>query len=82
MKTTVGEIEAQSRWEELLDMVHQGAEVIITRAGKPVAKLVPVQQNGKRTSKRTRKILKEFASIRRKVKHPVDIKSLISEGRA
>ncbi|MDQ7054323.1 MAG: type II toxin-antitoxin system prevent-host-death family antitoxin [candidate division KSB1 bacterium] len=58
MKTTVGEIEAQSRWEELLDMVHQGAEVIITRTGKPVAKLVPVQENGKRTSKRTRKIFK------------------------
>ena len=33
-------LEAKERWSELLDKVEQGEEVVITRDGKPVARLV------------------------------------------
>lgn len=40
--TEVGTLEAKNRLSHLLDQVLEGEEVIITRHGKPVAKLVPV----------------------------------------
>lgn len=37
----VGAFEAKNRLGQLLDLVEQGEEVIITRHGKPVARLAP-----------------------------------------
>jgi prevent-host-death family protein len=39
--TTIGAIEAKSRLSELLDRVARGEEIVITRDGKPAARLVP-----------------------------------------
>lgn len=39
---TVGVFEAKNRLTALLDEVEDGGEVLITRRGKPVARLVPV----------------------------------------
>ena len=38
----VGAFEAKNRLSNLLDQVEQGGEVVITRHGRPVARLVPV----------------------------------------
>jgi len=38
----IGAFEAKNRLSALLDRVEQGEEIVITRRGKPVAKLVPV----------------------------------------
>ena len=40
---TVGVFEAKNRLTALLDEVEAGAEVLITRRGKPVAKLVAAE---------------------------------------
>lgn len=40
---SVGAFEAKTHLSALLDRVEQGEEVTITRHGRPVAKLVPVQ---------------------------------------
>lgn len=40
---TVGVFEAKNRLTALLDEVEGGAEVVITRRGKPVARLVPAE---------------------------------------
>jgi prevent-host-death family protein len=37
----IGAFEAKNRLGSLLDHVEQGAEIVITRHGKPVARLVP-----------------------------------------
>jgi prevent-host-death family protein len=37
----IGAFDARDQFSRLLDQVQQGEEVIITRRGKPVAKLVP-----------------------------------------
>jgi prevent-host-death family protein len=39
----IGAFEAKNKLSELLDRAERGEEVTITRRGKPVAKLVPVQ---------------------------------------
>lgn len=39
----VGTFEAKNRLSALLDEVAKGGEVIITRRGKPIARLVPAQ---------------------------------------
>jgi len=38
---SVGAYDAKSRLSELLDRVERGAQIIITRHGKPIARLVP-----------------------------------------
>jgi prevent-host-death family protein len=39
----VGAFEAKNRFGHLLDLVEQGEEVVITRRGKEVARLVPTR---------------------------------------
>lgn len=39
----VGAFDAKNRLGQLLDLVERGEEVVITRHGKPVARLVPPQ---------------------------------------
>lgn len=41
--STVGAFEAKTRLSQLLDQVECGEEIIITRHGEPVAKLVSVR---------------------------------------
>jgi prevent-host-death family protein len=38
--------EAQARWDELLERVHQGEEVTITKDGMPIARLIGLEQTG------------------------------------
>jgi prevent-host-death family protein len=40
--------EAKTRFSELLERAHRGEEVIIAKAGKPYARLVPVLDGGNR----------------------------------
>jgi prevent-host-death family protein len=44
MAVTVGAFEAKTKLSELLDRVERGEEVLITRHGKEVAKLVAVEK--------------------------------------
>ena len=43
--TTVNIHEAKTNLSRLLDQVSKGGEVIIARAGRPIAKLVPYQSS-------------------------------------
>jgi prevent-host-death family protein len=44
---TVNVYEAKTRLSQLLDLAASGEEVIIARAGRPMAKLIPYQVNQK-----------------------------------
>jgi prevent-host-death family protein len=39
--TSIGAYDAKTRLSELLDRVERGEQIVITRHGKPVARLVP-----------------------------------------
>lgn len=47
MSVQVNVHEAKTHFSRLLDRVSGGEEVVIARAGEPVARLVPVEKKGK-----------------------------------
>lgn len=79
--STVGVFDAKNRLTALIDQVEQGGEeVIITRRGKPVAKLVPV--NGGFNRARAMQAAAELrAASKGTTLGGISIKSLIEEGR-
>ena len=77
----IGAFEAKNKLGTLLDWVENGEEVLITRRGKAVARLVPAQPGFDRT-----KAKQAAANIRaRSVGVTLDglkIKDLVDEGRS
>ena len=76
----VGAFEAKSRLGQLLDWVEAGEEVVITRRGKVVARMVPPnvafdRERGRRAVQRIREMRKGVTL------GGLAIKSLINEGR-
>ena len=43
MPTTVNIHEAKTQFSKLIEAVAQGGEIVIAKAGKPAARLVPIQ---------------------------------------
>ena len=75
----IGAFEAKNRLSELLDAAENGEEVVITKHGRPVAKLVPVDDVDRAKVRETIEWFKDFRK-----KHPLrglKIKELINEGR-
>jgi prevent-host-death family protein len=61
--TEIGAFEAKNKLSELLDRAEAGEEVVITRRGKPVAKLGPIERKRDIT-----KALKAAQRIRERAK--------------
>jgi prevent-host-death family protein len=76
MTTTVGAYEAKTHLPRLLDQVEAGEDVIITRHGKPVARLTAVA-----VPDDTSDLLDQLRSIRARVKPGPSAREMIAEGR-
>lgn len=75
----IGAFEAKNRLSELLDAAENGEEIMITKHGRPVAKLTPVDNFDRAKAREAADWLLEFRK-----KHPLrglKIKDLINEGR-
>jgi len=75
----IGIYDAKARLSQLIEKVEAGAEVVITKRGRPVARLVPPAAPRKRSraaAARRIRALCEQLDIR-----GVDIRRLIDEGR-
>lgn len=77
----IGAFEAKNTLGSLLDLVERGEEVVITRRGKPVARLIA--DSGQVDRSKARRALAAMASMRRGVTlgSGVTVKDLIEEGR-
>jgi prevent-host-death family protein len=76
----IGAFDAKNRLGQLLDRVEAGEEVIITRHGRVVAKLVP--PDGSPNSERARSAAARIRARRRGMTlGGIRIKDLINEGR-
>ena len=74
-----GAFEAKNRLSELLDLVEEGQEVLITRHGKPVARLVPAERLDRAAALRAAETLK---SLRRgQTLGRATLRELVSGGR-
>jgi len=45
MKNVVGTFEAKTNFTKLIQRVSEGEEILITRRGRPVAKIIPLEKN-------------------------------------
>ncbi len=77
---TVGVFEAKNRLTALLDEVEAGDEVIITRRGKPIARLAPLETGFNRAKARDAAEGLRTAS-KGQTLGGTTIRELISEGR-
>ena len=76
---TIGAFEAKTHLSSLLDKVTQGEDVLITRRGVPVARLVPARQAQRAT---TESAINELRALRVGMKlRGLDWKELRDEGR-
>lgn len=62
----IGAFEAKNKLSSLLERAERGEETIITRRGKPVAKLVPIQQT--RDQKRAREAMEGIRALAKELK--------------
>ena len=76
----VGIYEAKSKLSQLVEKAEAGEEVILTRRGRPVARIVNVAPANKRN--RTA-LLREIYALARRVRIPrkLSIRELVAEGR-
>jgi prevent-host-death family protein len=76
----IGAFEAKSRLGQLLDMVERGEEVVITRHGRAVAKMVPTSPGHDRD--KARRVADQLLEASRGLTlGGLKIKDLINEGR-
>ncbi len=76
----VGTFDAKNRFSELLDRVEHGEDVVITRRGKAVARLVPA--TGGRDRKKAEEAAARILERRKGVRlDGLSIRELIDEGR-
>lgn len=76
----IGLFEAKNKLSELVDRVERGAEITITRRGKPVAKLVPTDAGFDRA--KAKRAVEGIIRLSKGVSlRGLKIKDLINEGR-
>ena len=87
MVTSITALEAKTRFGQLLDRVSRGEEVVVTRHGKPVARMLPASRPAREEVCPAAEGLRELrrAIAMRRGAQPAltadDIKSLVEEGR-
>ena len=77
--TSIGSFEAKTHLSRLIDEVQNGGEFIITKRGKPLAKLVRYKETDEHM--KLSDVVEQFDEIRNSVKGKVDIEAYIREGR-
>lgn len=77
---TVGAFDAKTRLSALLDAVEKGEEVVITRHGKPIARIVP-EMAGDDQAERVSRAIEGLKSLRKDVKIGSDWRDLRDAGR-
>lgn len=75
----IGSFVAKTHLSSLIDDVQKGEEYIITKRGKPVAKLIPYRDH--EDDIKINDIILQFDIIRNSIKGKVNIKDYITEGR-
>ena len=75
--------EAKARLSELVDRAEAGREIVITRRGRAVARIVPARPGGRRREVERDAIVDEIEAFAKtvKVKRHFNLRELIEAGR-
>jgi prevent-host-death family protein len=77
---TIGAFEAKTHFSQLIAEVEKGQDYIVTKRGKPVAKIIPFPGEKESFAEGIRK-LGEYARLHWKGDGPFDLREAIEEGR-
>ena len=81
MAQQIGTFEAKTHFSQIIDKVEHGTDFIITRRGKPVAKIIPFKQEPEMTRQEAFTQLAEFRKLYRGKPGSFNIREAIEEGR-
>jgi len=77
----IGAFEAKTHFSQIINEVERGADYVVTRRGKPVAKIIPFEQKQEMTFQEAVAALKEFRKLYRGEPGSFNIREAIEEGR-
>ena len=81
MRQEIGAFEAKTHFSQIIQEVESGSDFIITRRGKPVAKIIPFQPETEMTRKEVLDQFRELRKLYRGKPGDDNIRELIEEGR-
>ena len=81
MSGQIGAFEAKTHFSQIIQKVENGADFIITRRGKPVAKIIPFKQEKTMTFKEAVEAFTEMKKLYRGKPGDFNIREAIEEGR-
>ena len=77
----IGSFEAKTHFSQILEAAERGEEYIITKRGKPVAKIIPFEQKREMTWEEALEKFREFRKLYRGKPGDFNIREAIEEGR-
>ena len=77
----IGSFEAKTHFSQIIQDVEQGAGYVITKRGKPVAKIIPFEQDSGMTFKEAVDKLTEMRKLYRGKPGSFNIREAIEDGR-
>jgi prevent-host-death family protein len=81
MTQTIGAFEAKTHFSRIVEKAEQGDDFIITRRGKPVAKIIPFEQKPEMTRSEAIEKLVEMRKLYRGKSGSFNIREAIEDGR-
>ena len=81
MSQQIGAFEAKTHFSQIIEKAEKGEDFIITRRGKPVAKIIPFRQEPEMTRKEAMEQLAEMRKLYRGEPGSFNIREAIEEGR-
>jgi prevent-host-death family protein len=81
MKQQIGTFEAKTHFSQLIEQVEDGADFVITKRGKPVAKIIPFRNEPEMTRQEAFAQLIEMRKLYRGKSGDFNIREAIGEGR-
>ena len=81
MVKEIGIFEAKTHFSQVMEACEKGADYIVTRRGKPVAKIIPIEQDKQMSRKEALEKLMEFRKLYRGKPGSFNIREAIDEGR-
>ena len=77
----IGIFEAKTNLSQIIDKAENGADFVITRRGKPVAKIIPFEKKQEMTRREAIEALIEMRKLYRGEPGSFNIREAIEEGR-
>ena len=81
MAQSIGAFEAKTHFSQIIEKAENGENFVITRRGKPVAKIIPFEQKKKLTWKEALEGFRELRKLYRGEPGSFNIREAIEDGR-